>query len=144
MSSGRRTQERGQSCRDWSHAEDMKLMQIYGSYHDGGLSKVFHRSEHSIRSRARHFCLAKDKGYLARRRAQGFTTAVARMPRWTEAEVALLRRIYADQSALEVARRLGRSTSSVTSKARLLRLKKTPERLSARSRENIKIRYPKK
>ena len=62
------------------------------------------------------------------------------MPRWTEAEVELLRKRYPTRSNLEVASELGRSVKSVVSKAHGLKLRKDEQRLREMGQENVTLR----
>lgn len=61
--------------------------------------------------------------------------------KWSQSEINQLRRLYPKYSNQEIARRLGRSLSSVISQAFKLKLKKTPERLVSMGRENISHRW---
>ena len=81
--------------------------------------------------------LAKDKAFLKRARPAETT----RMPRWSEPELAELRRCYPTEPNLDIARRLGKSIKSVVSKAHSLGLRKEPSRLAQMGRENVRLRY---
>lgn len=67
-------------------------------------------------------------------------TALLR-PRWTPAEVTILRRLYRTHSNAEIAMVLGRKVSSVVFKAHLLGLSKGMRRLREMGRENISRRW---
>lgn len=62
------------------------------------------------------------------------------MPRWKAEEVEQLKLLYPETANIEIARIMGRSEKSILAKAHRLNLKKTTERLSARSRENVRLR----
>ncbi len=62
-------------------------------------------------------------------------------PRWTKAEVAILKRLYRTHSNVEIAKVLGRKVSSVVFKAHRLRLAKGIRRLREMGRENILRRW---
>jgi hypothetical protein len=63
------------------------------------------------------------------------------MPRWSNAELDLLRELYPRTSNLDIAQRLQRSVKSVVSKAHHMGLKKELERLQEMGRENVRLRY---
>jgi len=65
-------------------------------------------------------------------------------PRWTKAEVTLLRRLYKTHSNAEIAKRLGRKVSSVVFKGHRLGLSKGIKRLREMGRENIRLRWNRK
>ena len=62
-------------------------------------------------------------------------------PRWTKAEVALLKRLYRTHSNAEIAGILGRKVSSVVFKGHRLGLAKGARRLKEMGRENIRRRW---
>jgi len=62
-------------------------------------------------------------------------------PRWTKAEVAILRRLYCTRRNAEIAKLLGRKVSSVVFKAHRLGLSKGIMRLREMGRENISQRW---
>ena len=64
-----------------------------------------------------------------------------KMPRWTAAEIQLLRQIYPGRENLDVARVLKRTVASVANKANQLGLKKTFEVLAKIGRTNVSARY---
>lgn len=121
----------------WTRAEIALFKGIHGTHTDEELARFFERSLTSIRALAEDLRLAKDKAWL--RRVQG--PRATRMPRWTRADIRLLREQYATSANLELARKLRRSVASVVSKARLLGLKKSQKRLSSMGRENVSVRY---
>ena len=63
------------------------------------------------------------------------------MPRWTQTEIEQLRALYPDLANLTVARRLGRTVTSVANKANQLGLKKSPHLLADIGRTNVGMRY---
>jgi len=121
----------------WTRDETMYFRRIYGTRSDEDLALIFGRSVDQIRRQALRFCLAKDKAYTRKQVGRGAT----RMPRWSEQELDLLRRLYPNTPNLEIAKRLNRSVKSVVSKAHHLDLKKDIERLREMGRENVALRY---
>jgi len=121
----------------WTREEVVELKRIYGSRIDEDLSRVFGRSVSEVQRLAAELGLAKDKAFLRRLHGEPAT----RMPRWKAEELEVLKRCYAGESNLEIARRLGRSVKSVVSKAHHLGLEKSPARLSKMGCENVAGRY---
>jgi hypothetical protein len=121
----------------WSREEIVRFKRVYGTRTDEDLSRIFERDVDAIRSMADRLALAKDKAFLRRLKGESAT----RMPRWTDAELVVLREMYPTAANLEIARRLSRSVKSVVSKAHHLGLKKDEERLRAMGRENVALRY---
>ncbi len=62
-------------------------------------------------------------------------------PRWTRDEVITLKRLYRTKSNAEIARRLGRTVSSIVFKGYRLGLSKGTRRLKEMGRENISKRW---
>jgi hypothetical protein len=62
-------------------------------------------------------------------------------PRWSGAEVGILKRLYRTHSNAEIAKVLGRKVSSVVFKAHRLRLAKGVRRLREMGQENISKRW---
>lgn len=123
---------------EWSADEIGEFKRVFGTRTDEDLAIVFGRRLQDIRRQAKALCLSKDKAFL--RRLRGGREAT-RMPRWTGAELDLLRDIYPRCSNLEIAQKLHRSVKSVVSKAHHLGLKKDPVRLQEMGRENVSLRY---
>jgi DNA-directed RNA polymerase specialized sigma24 family protein len=121
----------------WTRAEIGEFKRIYGRRTDEDLERIFGRPAQEIQRVASEHGLSKDKAFVRMLRGDLATT----MPRWTDAELELLRECYPQQSNLEIARRLGRSVKSVVSKAQHEGLKKSPERLKKMGRENVRVRY---
>jgi hypothetical protein len=117
----------------WTRGECQVLKQLYGTRADDDLEVCLSRPRGEIAAKAAELCLAKDKRCPAR--------AGARMPRWTRAEVGRLRQLYPDHDNLEVARRIGRTVTSVANKAYQLGLRKSPALLADLGRSNIALRY---
>lgn len=65
-------------------------------------------------------------------------------PRWTKAQVIMLRRLYKTTSNAEIAEILGRKVSSVVFKGHRLGLSKGPRRLKEMGKENIALRWGKR
>ncbi|MCA8965929.1 MAG: hypothetical protein H6838_08770 [Planctomycetes bacterium] len=129
----------------WTRAELQRLKDFYGTRSDEDLEVVVGRPRSEIARVAAQHCLAKDKRFVAQRQSEPAGSAPApsgrRMPRWTEAEITELRRIYADLDNLEVARTLGRTVTSVANKANQLGLRKSPTILAQIGRANVAQRY---
>jgi hypothetical protein len=70
-----------------------------------------------------------------------FRSSTRQRAQWGPSEINQLRRLYAKHSNQEIARRLGRSLSSVISQAFKLGLKKDPQRLVQMGKENIAHRW---
>jgi hypothetical protein len=121
----------------WTREEQQRLRRVYGTRSDEDLAAIFGRSVESVQRLARKLCLAKDKAYVRKIAGSGAT----RMPRWSSAELSVLREIYPHTPNLQIAQRLKRSVKSVVSKAHHLGLKKEPERLREMGRENVRLRY---
>jgi hypothetical protein len=62
-------------------------------------------------------------------------------PRWTKAEIAILKRLYKTHSNAAIAELLGRKVSSVVFKGHRLGLSKGMKRLQEMGRENIGRRW---
>ncbi len=129
----------------WNRGELQRLKDFYGTRSDEDLEVVVGRTRAEIARVAAQHCLAKDKRFVAQR-LSGPAPRVApasgrRMPRWTEAEITELRRLYADLDNLVVARALGRTVTSVANKANQLGLRKSPNMLAEIGRANVAQRY---
>jgi hypothetical protein len=117
--------------RRWT-ADDLRILRTsFGTMDDVMIARALKRSEAQVRRKARELALAKDK--------RAFPGELA-MPRWTDAEIAKLRKLYPKTSNVEIARQLDRSLKSITSKACSLKLEKDRERLAEMGRENIRLR----
>jgi hypothetical protein len=128
---------RVQSGDSWARAEIAEFKRVFGTRTDEDLARIFERSVDEIRRLALEHGLRKDKAFMRKLRGE----PASRMPRWKGEELELLRKTYAVESNLEIARRLGRSAKSVVSKAHHLGLKKSDDRLRAMGRENVSVRY---
>jgi hypothetical protein len=128
---------RSRAKHNWSNSERQELKRLYGSNADTDLARRFGCSVQAIRSLAMSLHLSKNKAYLSRNFGKGAT----HMPRWRPAEIERLRQLYPTVSNLALARELGRSVSSIVSKAHLLGLKKAAERLAEMGSENVRVRY---
>lgn len=129
---------------------EQQFLKDFGSKRpDWALQLVTGRSLTVINKRRRELCLGRDRSLVAvpipeigEERVLVLEPAKnRRMPRWKPEDVETLRTLYPVQSNLDVARVLGRSVKSVRSKAQDLGLRKSPERLEAMGRENVKARY---
>jgi len=88
--------------------------------------------------------MKRTKSYISgkSKKSRRGRSAVRRVrSKWSQSEITQLRRLYPKQSNQEIARRLGRSLSSVISQAFKLRLKKATERLVRMGKENIAHRW---
>ena len=121
----------------WTRAEILKLKRLYGSNSQKSLSRIFRRTVGSIERQAKHYHLGKNKVFVKRWEGE----SAYKMPRWTRAELAKLRRLHLHLSNLEVARRMGRSLGSIVTQAHELGLHKSAKRLVGMGRENIKQRW---
>lgn len=121
----------------WTREENAELRRLYGTRSDADLAVIFGRTLEAVERQARKLCLAKDKAFIKRVAGEGAT----RMPRWSTAELDLLRELYPRTSNLDIAQRLQRSVKSVVSKAHHMGLKKELERLQEMGRENVRLRY---
>jgi hypothetical protein len=121
----------------WSRAETAELKRIYGSRPDEALALIFGRCPDEIRRVAGECGLSKGKAFVRKLSGKNAT----RMPRWQPAELELFKSSYTTRSNLELARRLGRSVKSISSKASQLHLKKSRERLREMGRLNVSSRY---
>ena len=144
----RRAQELRAALRtgEWSRAELQQLKELYGTRRDDDLEVAVQRPRAEIAAMARKLCLAKDKRFAAHLNGRAAGSGVAApvgqpMPRWTEAEVTMLSSLYGDLDNLAVAKRLGRTVTSVANKANQLGLKKSPRLLAAIGRTNVGHRY---
>ena len=122
--------------REWHRVDIGMLKKLYGSRSDADLAVSLGRTVEEIADQARSFCLCKDKGYLAKARVENRS-----MPRWGEADVALLRKLYPTTTNLDLAKRLQRSVASVANKANQIGLKKQLSVLREMGRRNVSSRY---
>ena len=74
----------------WGREELQLLRRLYGTRTDEDLAVVFGRPVAAIRRVAKRYALSKDKAFMRKLRGDSAT----RMPRWTDAELDLLRRLY--------------------------------------------------
>jgi hypothetical protein len=150
----------------WTNDEIRMLKAMFGRREDRVLSVVLSHTIDEVRETARRLRLAKDKAFLSRlaerqeRQARSVrggngqdlddcnpvksvTPAPhrTRMKRWTEDEVALLRRRYPHEFNVKLAEQLDKSAKSIMSKAHALGLKKTPELLALMGKVNVRMRY---
>jgi hypothetical protein len=119
----------------WTSEDLRSLRAWYGTRDDRDLELCLGRGAEAIAAKAAELQLAKSKD-----RGDARPGSVARMPRWTAADVALLRELYSAHDSLAVARRLGRSVTSVANKAHRLGLSKSPAVLRAMGRRNVALR----
>ena len=121
----------------WLPADLALLKRLYGSRRDADLALILGRPARAVARKAAALCLRKDKVFLARR--GGPTRAT--LPRWRAAELRLLRRSSPHHPNAWIARRLGRSTAAVVSRAHALGLAKSPTRLADMGRANVRLRW---
>lgn len=122
-------------ARDWTGADDELLRKVYGSRDGAALELCLGQPLASIEAAAARLCLRKDRRFLAKR------AQPSRMPRWTDAGIAELRRLYPLHDNLELARRLGRSVVSVANKANQLGLRKRRQWLAQAGRRHVQRRW---
>lgn len=126
-------------CGPWTHAERLRLKELYATRTDEVLEVAMQRSRVEIAAMAEDLCLAKDKRFAASApRPRAVRTA---MPRWTAPDVERLIAQYPLADNLEIARLLGRTVTSVANKAHQLGLRKCPEVLADIGRSNVTWRY---
>lgn len=124
----------------WSADEALLLKRIYGSRSDEALEVCLSRGKREIRRMAGELCLSKDKRFTATLPAPA-RGGKRGMPRWTREDRDLLVTLYPDHDNLEIARRLGRSVTSVANKANQLGLRKGVDLLRDMGRRNVAVRY---
>lgn len=122
--------ERGMSERGWTFGEIADLRRLFGSNTNEDLVPMFGRPVEEIAAKADELALAKSQSKFNGQK----------MPRWTLEEVATLRELYPDVDNLTIARRLGKSRSSIVSKAHSMQLHKTKEHVRAMGNRNRQIR----
>lgn len=125
---------------EWTHDEQKLLKRLYGTRTDEDLEVSFQRSSDDIAEKAKQLCLQKDKRF-ARAQSEEQAARATRAPRWSAAEVAMLRATYRDHDNLEVAQKLGRSVVSVANKAWQLGLQKSAAALARIGRANVAHRF---
>jgi DNA-binding CsgD family transcriptional regulator len=103
------------------------LRRLYGSRTNAEIAKILGKSRRAVQQRATNLALAKDKRHFPG----------GAMPRWSDDELRLLRKLYPTKSNTEIAKRLGRSVKSVSSKGCSMGLKKDDSRLAVMGRENV-------
>lgn len=119
------------SSRAWT-ADELRILRLaYGSQSDAWLVENLRHRLEDIDAKAAELALAKNKAAHVGTR---------KMPRWTAADLELLRSRYATTSNLELALALRRSVKSIASKASSLGLLKAEERLESMGRENVALR----
>lgn len=118
---------------EWDLDEIALLRLRFGSWPNAKLSLYLDRDVAEVQAKAEELMLAKNKAVFAGRS----------MPRWAPAELDTLRELYHEKTNEEIARILGRSLKSVSSKASKLGLKKELEQLSTMGRTNRAQRRPK-
>lgn len=104
-----------------------QLKLLYGRRTNRELARHFGVATSHIEDVARELALGKDKATFRGRR----------MPRWTHKQLATLIDLYPETDNLEIARRIGRTVKSISSKAHQLGLKKSCERLVRMGRQNL-------
>lgn len=114
----------------WNPDDVRRLRKLYGMRTHAEVARLLGKSQREISAKAADLALAKNRG-----RFPGVL-----MPRWSKDELRLLRRLYPTTSNTEIARRLGRSVKSVSSKGAALGIKKTETRLETMGRENVRLR----
>ena len=120
----------------WTREEDQLLKQYYGTRRDEDLELCLLRPKVEIDAAALRLCLSKDKRF-----SRASLEVTQKMPRWTPAEIQILKSIYPGRENIDVARALKRTVASVANKANQLGLKKSFEVLAKIGRTNVSARY---
>ncbi len=128
--------------RPWSQEELSDLKRLHGTRTNRDIARVFRRPVESVTAKAAELCLAKDKAFV--RKIADRNATPTRMPRWSAAEIELLKELYAQNSNLDIAQNLQRSVKSVVSKAHSLGLRKDHSRLVEMGIKNVSLRYDRK
>ena len=115
-----------------TRSDEAMLKRVYGTRSQEALEVALARPRAVIERLARELCLGRDK------RSHPDTV---RMPRWTDAQVKALVRLYPTQDNLAIARALLRSVQSVANKAWQLGLEKNSETLAKMGRRNVARRW---
>ena len=113
-------------------ADEALLKRVYGTRGPDALEVALARPRAVIERAARELCLGRDKRAHA---------GEVRMPRWSEAEVRTLVRLYPTHDNLEIARTLERTVQGVANKAWQLGLEKAPEALARMGKRNVARRW---
>lgn len=122
----------------WTREESLRFRQLYGSRSDADLCVVFSRPMEDILQKARSMRLAKDKVYLKTQAVRAGSRN--KMPRWTAKEIQQLIDLYPNTQNVEIAKKLDKSTTSITSKAHDLKLRKSESFLEHMGRTNVRAR----
>lgn len=117
--------------RPWTRDEIRVLKGGFSSIDTSSLARMMKRTEGDVEEKAASLALAKNKEVFA-----GLS-----MPRWSEAQVRELRRLYPHHSNVEIAQIVGRSAKAVMAKAGELRLKKSQRRLREMGKSNVEARW---
>jgi hypothetical protein len=114
----------------WHPDDVLELRRSYGRQTNAQIARRLHKSRSEISVKASELALAKDK-----RAFPG-----SKMPRWSADELELLRSLYPIMPSIQIAKRMGRSLKSVSSKGVALGLRKNVGRLREMGRENVQWR----
>lgn len=125
------------SERPWSREALVDLKRLYGSRSNYDMSLILGMPEAQIEAKALELCLAKDKKFVS----GSVDNVPTKMPRWTEEDVETLKRMHGTASNSQIAKLLGRTTKSITSKANSFGLKKTSDHLRKMGKDNVQWRY---
>lgn len=115
--------------RGWTAAELERLRREYPDTPTGDLARELGRGVVDVFEKAQELGIEKSAEYRA-----GPLAGLLHRPKrrvWTDSELELLRREYADTPTAELAKQLDRSETQVYSKAQALGLKKSPEYLAS-------------
>ena len=114
----------------WTKAEHKRLRRLYPIHSIGWLSREFGRTTSAISGQAYKLRLKKDV-------SKGYRGPESDYRLWTEQEIAFLRRHYKGMTFSDIAVAMGRSCSSVVSKAKSFRLRKAKVWTA---RENVQLK----
>lgn len=113
-------------------SDEAILKRVYGTRDPDSLEVALARPRAIIERAARELCLGRDKRAHAGK---------VRMPRWTEADVKTLVRLYPTHDNLAIARTLERTVQSIANKAWQLGLEKGPDALARMGQQNVARRW---
>ena len=124
--------------RPWTRDSLATIKKLYGSRTNIDLELILGMPARHIKEKAVELSMAKDKKFSS---SSIGDSAGTNMPRWTAEDVETLKRMHGTASNSDIAKHLGRTTKSITSKANALSLYKTPEHLRQMGRDNVDWRY---
>lgn len=118
----------------WSPDEVVRLKHWFATRRVHDLEVCLSRGVAEIRRKAASLGLGRDRASAATRGER------TRMPRWSERELTTLEKLYPRLPNLEIARRLGRSVTSVATQGRRLGLVKNERTRTDLARKSVAMR----